>query len=765
MTPSTPLTDYLKHNNIAWFPINLEVIDGKKQLTPYKETHACPTTNDFKNLTQEDLRIRQQYTYKYIAIDTSRVGHVDVDDPVHDSESARQEYPHFLSTTKKLPHFFTEFERAEGDIRKSILTTGLDYLCGMWSFAPRYGEVINPATTIPKMVLPNPKIEQTYQQHNTDHSGVEIKELLEVIPCDLPYGDWCKVGMALKISGYEYDAWSDWSRERGVGTDQQRATRQKWDSFEFPPEEGEQTQGKVSFGTIVHFVKHYSPEKAEEILPKLINRNERIFIQDIEGNEFRTLTNRSVAELFHNEFKNKYIFDSDWFMIDSTSGIMSMIDKKMVEASMLKDNMTYMTAFLNKIISNTDSEKRDKLIKIKNKTESSSFMKASFPFKETRFADSDFKANLNTQQNTFGFTNGVWDMDRQEFRRGLKTDYISKYVGFKWEDKTDHEFFDTLLYSMFEDQEMTDWFKVHLGSLFVGGNKEEQFIFWDGCGRNGKGCVDHLVKSVMGMFYTALDVSYFTTYKKNDNAPEPHLLKMKDTKCVMINELGENTKLITSKIKQISGNDTIPARALYSNDVIDLACSFKCVIQTNHLPAFTDIDDGLLNRICPIHFPFSFVSEDVYDAENPQHRRANIELKGVCQEKKVEFFNYIMAKCVPVYQKDGLYPLPQMVKNNIDKYRCKIDDVASFVKSELKEAPFMSNPTPITTNGMYNQYKAWREQVMETDEQTSRDKFVKRLKNILGEDVYKRVLHDCKRQVCITGYKFVNQYEYNTNEM
>ena len=159
------------------------------------------------------------------------------------------------------------------------------------------------------------------------------------------------------------------------------------------------------------------------------------------------------------------------------------------------------------------------------------------------------------------------------------------------------------------------------------------------------------------------------------------------------------------------------------------------------------------------------MSEDVYDAENPQHRRANIELKGVCQEKKVEFFNYIMAKCVPVYQKDGLYPLPQMVKNNIDKYRCKIDDVASFVKSELKEAPFMSNPTPITTNGMYNQYKAWREQVMETDEQTSRDKFVKRLKNILGEDVYKRVLHDCKRQVCITGYKFVNQYEYNTNEM
>jgi len=242
------------------------------------------------------------------------------------------------------------------------------------------------------------------------------------------------------------------------------------------------------------------------------------------------------------------------------------------------------------------------------------------------------------------------------------------------------------------------------------------------------------------------------------------LLKMKDTKCVMINELGENTKLITNKIKQISGNDAIPARALYSNDVIDIDCSFKCIIQTNHLPEFTDIDDGLLDRICPIHFPFRFVSEDVYDPEDPQHRRANTELKGVCKEKKVEFFNYVMNICVPAYRNHGIYPLPKMVEKNIDKYRSKIDDVGLFARTELKEVPFLSQIKPIPTNIMFAHYVAWRTQVVETEEWKSRDKFAKRLKSILGESAYKRALYEGTRQRCIHGYEFVNQYEYISSD-
>ena len=765
-----PLTEYLDNKNIPWFPINLSFgpertekhPKGKKDLEKYQETRCKPSFNEFKTLTPEALRKRKEYPYEHIAIDTSRVGHIDVDDPEVDDPQTRKEYPHYLSVGKKLPHYFTLFDRAEGDDRKLIQTTGKDYLCGTWGWAPRHGVVINPDIPFPRLGLPNPKVEHEYREYNTDHSGVEIKEILESIPADLPYKDWIQVGMALKISGYAYDDWELWSRGRRI--DQQRATKYKWDkSFDSPPEEGEPVQeGKVSFGTIIRYVNHYAPEKAKEILPKLVNKDERIFIEDIEGNEYRTLTNKSVAELFYNQFKEKYVFDTDWYMFDDRSGIMKMLDKKMVEAFMLKDSMTYITNLLNKIIKITkDTEKKNKLIKMKNKTESSSFMKASFAFKETRFADPDFRAKLDTFQHTFGFKNGVWDMEMQKFRKGEKSDCISKYVNFDWEDTCDHDFFDNLIWSMFEDKEMAEWFKKHLGSLFVGGNTEEYFYFYDGSGRNGKGCVDTLLKSIMGKFYCGLDVSYLTVYKKNDNAPEPHLLKMKDTKCVMINELGESTKLITKKVKQISGNDAIPARLLYSNDVVDIDCSFKCIIQTNHLPVFTDIDDGLLNRICPIHFPFMFVSDDVFDPENTQHRRANIQLKGVCKEKRVEFFNYVMAICVPAYKTHGITPLPQMVKKNINKYRSQIDDVGTFVKSELKETPFLGNPTPKPTNTMFAHYMAWRTQVMETEEITSRDKFSKRLKAILGEGVYKRALVGGSKQVCIHGYSFVNDYVYD----
>ena len=770
MQATLPLTEYLNNHNIPWFPINISFGPertekypmGKKHLEPYQETNYKPSTNDFQNLTQEDIHRRQAYPYKHIAMDTSRVGHVDVDEAWADDEAARQEYPHYLSASKNMPHFFTFYDRAEGDPRKSVLNgkvDGKDYLSGSWGWAPRYGDVINPDAPIPRMVFPNPKGEQEYREYNTDYSGIEIKEILDGIKPDCPYDAWLKIGMALKISGFKFEDWDNWSR--GADNYNHREMQAKWDTFEYPPEEGEQAVGKVSFGTIMHYLKHYAPEKAKEIAPKLVNKDERIFIEDIEGNEYRTLTNKSVAELFYNQFKEKYVFDTDWYMFDDRSGIMKMLDKRMVEAYMLKDSMTYITNLLNKIINITKNEdKRNKLVKIKNKTESSSFMKASFPFMETRFADPEFKAKLDTIQHTFGFKNGVWDMEMQKFRKGEKSDCISKYVNFDWEDTCDHDFFDKLIWGWFENTEMADWFKKHLGSLFVGGNPEEHFYFYDGLGRNGKGTVDTLLKSIMGKFYTILDVSYFTTYKRNDGAPEPHLLKMENTKCVMINELGESTKLITKKVNQISGNDAIPARLLYSNDVKNIDCSFKCIIQTNHLPVFTDINDGLLNRICPIHFPFKFMSEDEFEPENTQHRRANIQLKGVCKDKKVEFFNYIMAVCVPGYKKDGITPLPQMVKKNINKYRSQIDDVGAFALTELREKPFLSQVKPITTNLMYNQYQAWREQVMETEEITSRDKFSKRLKTILGEGAYKRALVDQKKQSCIVGWEFVNEYEY-----
>ena len=766
MHSTLPLPEYLKKQNIPWFPIYLEVIDGVKKLQPYRETGKRPKTTDFKNLTAQEIQARHEWTtYKHIAIDTNNIQQIDIDDPEMVALFEPQNKPHFLSTTKKLPHIFGRFELPEALVGKNKFNLDaspkVDYLNGLWSFAPRDGEVVNADIDIGVVKIPDETIIKKYKDYNTDYSGVEIKEILDAIPPDGDYKEWSQIGMALKASGKTFEDWDNWSKEGEKYN--HRDMRYKWDkSFADPPAKGEEFNG-VSFGTIMYYLKLHNPEKFKEVVPKLLNKEECIFIEDIEGNQFRTLTNRSVAELFYNEFKDKYVFDTDWYMFDDESGIMKKLNKKMVEAYMLKDSIDYITNFLNNIIKNTeDQDKINKYYKIKNMTESSAFMKASFAFKETRFADADFKKQLDTSQDIFGFANGVYDMNELGgiFRKGMKTDYVCQYVDFDWTDATDHDFFDNLIYSMFEDQEMADWFKKHLGSIFFGWNTQEHFYFWDGSGRNGKGCVDTLLKSILGKFYCSLDVSHFTKYKKEANSPEPHLLKMNNTKLCMVNELGESTKLITDKIKQVSGNDGITCRACHSNDMINIDCSFKCIIQTNHLPNFTDIDDGLLDRICPIHFPFRFVSESVFDPENTQHRRADIKLKGVCKEKKVEFFNYAMSICVPAYRNHGITPFPKMVQKNINKYRAKIDDVGLFAKTELKEIPFLSGKEPIPTNSMYNHYQAWREQVVETEEYVSRDKFAKRLKAILGEGAYKRAMVDHKKQSCIVGYEFVNAYEY-----
>jgi hypothetical protein len=209
MTPSTPILKYLKQHNILWFPINLEVIDGNKQLQPYRETKKRPKTTDFKNLTAQEIQARQEWTtYKHIAIDTNNIQQIDIDDPEIVAPFEPQNKPHFLSTTKKLPHIFARFELPEALVGKNKFNLDaspkVDYLNGLWSWAPRDGEVVNADIDISVVKIPDESVAKKYKDYNTDYSGVEIKEVLDAIPPDCSYEVWLKIGMALKNSGKSY---------------------------------------------------------------------------------------------------------------------------------------------------------------------------------------------------------------------------------------------------------------------------------------------------------------------------------------------------------------------------------------------------------------------------------------------------------------------------------------------------------------------------------------------------------------------------------
>lgn len=94
-------------------------------------------------------------------------------------------------------------------------------------------------------------------------------------------------------------------------------------------------------------------------------------------------------------------------------------------------------------------------------------------------------------------------------------------------------------------------------------------------------------------------------------------------------------------------------RNLHQNKIRTFTPTNKPVIQTNHLPEFTDVDDGLLHRLVVIKFPFKFLDTNDYDETNPKHRKIDMRLKEKLKDCKYDFM-HLLIKYYILYKEEGL---------------------------------------------------------------------------------------------------------------
>ena len=111
------LIEYFNKNNILWQPI--ELLSGKvsnKEPQYNQMGRYMPKSNDFKKLDKQVIIDRQKYqdAFNHGAVDLRMVHHIDVDfkkDKTYTDETlkfvqeCKNNFPYFLSSTKKQPHF------------------------------------------------------------------------------------------------------------------------------------------------------------------------------------------------------------------------------------------------------------------------------------------------------------------------------------------------------------------------------------------------------------------------------------------------------------------------------------------------------------------------------------------------------------------------------------------------------------------------------------------------------------------------------------
>jgi P4 family phage/plasmid primase-like protien len=329
----------------------------------------------------------------------------------------------------------------------------------------------------------------------------------------------------------------------------------------------------------------------------------------------------------------------------------------------------------------------------------------------TLFYEEDFLNKLNVNPYLFGCVNGILELrhkaphDTREhviFRQGRPEDYVSFLAG------RNHPETDAIQYHPYSEyvrakdprlDEIQDFFqklfpkedlRKHvlklLASCLEGMNREQLYYFFIGVGSNGKSKLITLMKLVFGDYQTSLQATVFTRKRPESGAANPDIMAIKCRRFIYSQEPDHNEALNTSRMKQMSGEDMIEARAMYK-DQDKFKVMGKMFMMCNRLPPIETTDNGTWRRIRVIPFESRFEEQDHPDliAKKPGVYPRDNSLDEKLMTWREPFLSYMVHLYETEYIPNGLQPEPAIIKQESEKYKSDYDSFAKFRMDRIRE--------------------------------------------------------------------------------
>lgn len=227
------------------------------------------------------------------------------------------------------------------------------------------------------------------------------------------------------------------------------------------------------------------------------------------------------------------------------------------------------------------------------------------------------------------------------------------------------------------NNELKSFLSCALGSGLVGDAREEKVYLLHGTdGRNGKGTLMQAAERVLGPYAKTFrsEMLLFNKHPTNSSSPNPDLVALQSVRFAIFSEVNKDSKLDASKIKNLSGRDTISCRNLYSNIDKEIKPTHTMFIQTNFLPEAPAYDNAFWKRIVVIPFDAEFVEKPVYSNQ----RTLNPQFKELLFLERESILAWLIKGCLK-YQSTGLI-LPSIVAEKINTYREDNDHISKFLK-------------------------------------------------------------------------------------
>ena len=283
--------------------------------------------------------------------------------------------------------------------------------------------------------------------------------------------------------------------------------------------------------------------------------------------------------------------------------------------------------------------------------------------------------------------NGTLDLRTGRLRKPDPADRITKVVPVDYDPEAPCPRFKRFLDEALVDEALIKFVKRYSGYTLTGITRERLLAILYGFGKNGKTTLVELLHEALGDYARNTDVE--TLLIKKYQGVGNDVAALKGARFVSAAEVEKGRRLAESKVKQLTGRDTVTARFLFGEN-FDFKPEFKLWLSTNNKPVIQGTDDAIWDRIRLIPFKQRFEGPKA-DPKLPDKLRA--ELAGV--------FAWMVEGCLE-WQEHGLEE-PETVTEATKQYREEMDTLAAF----LDETCVLGAAHRVLAERLYQRYAMW----------------------------------------------------------
>jgi P4 family phage/plasmid primase-like protien len=567
------------------------------------------------------------------------------------------------------------------------------------------------------------------------------------------YHDWINVGLALhNIEDSLLENWIHFSKRSKKYKEGE--CNKIWKGFKCI------TSGNVlTIRSLAYWGKMDNPKKYETFIKEEFKN---IMRKSLDGNTYY------LAKSVYAKYNDKYVCSSikndiwwefkshKWVKVEGAYTLKTLLSEDFSKEYNTEIGEISLALVKDKLTASQKEEylsRREKLSNIVNNLMKTNFKETLIKECKNLFYDDKFELKLDSNINLVGFKNGVYDLEKEEFREGRPDDYITmctnhNYV--KWSEKNP---LNSYIFKFFEqvypNKEVREYFLSVLSTCVSGNTKEEKFFIMTGSGSNGKSLTNDLMKMSLGDYYMSCDISLITRKRGQSNQASPERVRMKGRRCGVFQEADDGEKMNVGILKEITGGDTMLIRDLFkgANDMIEFKPQMKYFLTANQLPEVTSNDDGTWRRICVI----DFVSKFVNNPKKQNEFQIDTSLKQKIESWAPTFISYLIHRFITIYKKNGLIE-PQEVKLSTQQYKKENDFMTDYfinniiITNERKDK--------VRVGELFEHFKGWCKDNSYTKKMPTRPELVKNIANQLG----------IKDEVKLYLYGIKLYYEENEND-